>query len=303
LIVAVFCFLLSLDLSVNSIEYHFTSPVTMSLFIGSIFLFTAFYHVEKFYSAEPFCPPDLVKKREILAPCIVNFFNFTAGMSIIFHIPLFYQAVFRASSTEAGELLIPMILGGMVAGICGGLYIQNTGKYYWLNFACCLALLLGNGIIVTCVIVTDPRLPQRSIIGFMHVGMIIMQAGYGTAVSTTLIALISNVTAAEQAVVTALSYLFRSLGSVLGLSLGAMLVQDGLKRRLLEQLGHGDEVDKIVLRVSRDLDSIREFSPEVAAIVRGSYQGGIADAMFLAMALSFFGWVAGWGLREVRLKK
>lgn len=303
LVLAIFSFLLSLDLSINSIDFPISSPITASILLGSVFLFAGFYHIEKSYSAEPFCPPSLVKRREILAPCVANFFCFASAMAVIFHVPLFYQAVLGSSAAVAGQRLLPMIFGGMLGSLSGGIYMQKTGKYYWLTFCAYLGLFLGIGIIYICVLLTGTGPSEGMIVMWMHAGMIIFNLGVGVGVTSTLIALISNVTSAEQAVITAISYLFRSLGSVLGLSLAAGLVQTGLRRRLLEKLGDGDEVLELVRRVRRDLDSIGELQPDLAVLVRKCYQGGINDALFFGLVLGFLCWVTSWGIREVRVKK
>ena len=52
-------------------------------------------------------------------------------------------------------------------------------------------------------------------------------------------------------------------------------MQKGLKSRLLKNLGHRDDVNEIVMKVTRDLDFIRELEPDVAVIVRKAYQGGL----------------------------
>ncbi|KAF8455901.1 major facilitator superfamily domain-containing protein [Terfezia claveryi] len=302
LVLAIFSFLISLDLSINSIGFSMSSLITLSIFLGSVLLFVSFYHIEKSYSAEPFCPPALVKRREILSPCVANFFCFGSAMVVLFHIPLFFQAVLGSSAAVAGQRLLPMIAGSMLGSLGGGIYMQKTGKYYWLTFCAYLGLLLGATVIYICVLLTGTGPSELLINMCMHVGMVIFNIGVGIGVTSTLIALISNVTSAEQAVITAISYLFRSLGSVLSLSLAAGLVQAVLRRCLLGKLG-GDDVLDIVRRVMRDLDYIGELKPDQAVIVRMCYQDGIADAMLFVVVLGFLCWVSSWGIREVKVRK
>ncbi|RPB22841.1 MFS general substrate transporter [Terfezia boudieri ATCC MYA-4762] len=302
LVLAIFSFLLSLDLSINSIGFSMSSLITLSIFLGSVLLFVSFYHIENSYSAEPFCPPELVKRREILSPCIANFFCFGSAMVVLFHIPLFSQAVLGSSAAAAGQRLLPMIAGSMLGSLGGGIYIQKTGKYYWLTFCAYLGLFLGAGVIYICVLLTGTGPSQLMINMCMLVGMVIFNVGLGIGLTSTLIALISNVTSAEQAVVTAISYLFRSLGSVLSLSIAAGLVQTVLRSCLLEKLG-GDDVLDIVRRVRRDLDYIGELKPDQAVVVRMCYQDGITDAMLFVVVLGFLCWVSSWGIREVKVKK
>lgn len=71
--------------------------------------------------------------------------------------------------------------------------------------------------------------------------------------------------------VTACSYLFRSLGSVLGLSLSSTVVQQALRSHLRSSLHDNKDVDKIVEGVRQSLDFIKKLDPAVAKAVRGSY--------------------------------
>ena len=298
LIFAMSCLLISLDLSVD-----FTSTFTQSLLILSFLLFVAFYHVENSYATEPFCPPALVKRPEILAPCMTNFLSIATATPVVFHIPLFSQAVLGSNATVAGQRLIPMIIAGVMGSLLGGLYIQKTGRYYWLSINSYLAQLLGVAIILACIMVAGTGPSEGTIIGFMHLGMMTFYAGVASGITLLLVALISNVTIEEQAVVIAVSYLFRSTASVISLSFSALCVQMGLRKRLLKNLGDRDDVDEILQKVVRDLDYIKELEPDVAAIVRKAYQGGITDAMVFALVLAVLCLVCSWAIREVRVKK
>ena len=66
----------------------------------------------------------------------------------------------------------------------------------------------------------------------------------GCGLTTTLVSLIGQAGPADQAVATAVSYLFRSLGSVLCLSVGSTVFQATLRRRLSSTL-EGADVDEV----------------------------------------------------------
>ena len=66
----------------------------------------------------------------------------------------------------------------------------------------------------------------------------------GAGITSTLVALIANAGPDDQAIATAVSYLFRSLGSVVGLSVGTTLTQDVLRQSLRKRLS-GENVDEV----------------------------------------------------------
>ena len=68
----------------------------------------------------------------------------------------------------------------------------------------------------------------------------------GSGLTTTLVALIANAGPEDQAIATAVSYLFRSLGSVVGLSVGTTITQDVLRQSLRRRLtGEDSDVDAV----------------------------------------------------------
>ena len=93
---------------------------------------------------------------------------------------------------------------------------------------------------------------------------------------------VSNVSAADQAVATACSFLFRSLGSAVGVSLVGVLIQGVLKTRLEASLSPED-ADRILHDLAQSLDSIKELSPSLRDIVRDSYGGGIQAGFAMCM--------------------
>ena len=79
-----------------------------------------------------------------------------------------------------------------------------------------------------------------------HSGIVANNLGIGAGITSTLVALIANAGPEDQAVATAVSYLFRSLGSVVGLSVGTTLTQEVLRQSLRKRLP-GENVDEVCL--------------------------------------------------------
>ena len=71
----------------------------------------------------------------------------------------------------------------------------------------------------------------------------------GSGLTSTLIALVANAGKEDQAIATATSYLFRSLGTVVGLSIGTTLTQDVLRQSLRRRLT-GANVDEVRRRLN-----------------------------------------------------
>ncbi|EJT81863.1 multidrug resistance protein fnx1 [Gaeumannomyces tritici R3-111a-1] len=294
LIAAVFCLLLALDSGPNQ---GWGETSTVAALAATPVLFAAFILVEVRVASHPFAPGHIIFDRSLFACYACNFFGSAGQMAVWFFLPLLYQTYFSMTAVQAGIQFIP----GSISGVCGslgaGFLIKRTGRYYWLTVAShavmlssCITLVLFSGLL------TDSKAGTT-------VGLSLMSFGVGAALTTTLVALISNAAQGDTAVVIACSYLFRSLGSAIGVSLMSALLQQVLRMQLAARLGDGDEAARIGERVRESLDFIKELGPELAAIVRDCYRiavsavfGGNAVPVGLAFAAAFY-------IREKRMAK
>ena len=160
--------------------------------------------------------------------------------------------------------------------------MKKTGKYYWLTVAAYTFLTLGMIPILLCT-----GLLVNNTYGIV-VGLTICGFSNGIGVTTSLIGLIANAAPKDQAVATACSYLFRSLGSVVGLSLSATVVQQSLRIQLEEQLKSDKDVTNIVKKVRESLDYLKVLDPATREIVRQCYGTATRAGIGLMLGIVFF---------------
>ncbi|PWY91233.1 MFS general substrate transporter [Aspergillus heteromorphus CBS 117.55] len=293
LVGAVFGFLLGLDRGSN---VSWTMPTTIVSLAVSAALFVLFIVVEVFYAAEPFAPGHIIFNRTFFAAYSCNFFSFGGWLAGLFYIPLYFQAVDGVSATVAGVRLLPSILAGVSGSLLSGYIMKWTGKFYWLTVAAYTGLTLG----MTTIFLASGGVTSNTTL--MVVGMIACAFGNGIGVTTTLISLISNSPPEDQAVVTACSYLFRSLGSVIGLSLSATVVQQILRDRLHYALRDSEDIDRIVDGVRQSLDFIKTLDPAVARVVRSCYGFATNKGFSFMIGVVFFAVVSSLFIREKKLR-
>lgn len=293
LIIATSSLLVGLDRGSNT---SWTSTMTMSLIGASLPLYILFMVVEH-YVQYPFAPSSIIFNRLLSPPLICNFFSFAGYMGMIFYVPLYFQAVSGFTSAEAGLLLIPSIIGSVTGSVGGGIIMQRTGKYLWLTLFGYSMMVLGLGGVFLCsgILVT-------STVGIL-ISFSISGLGGGIAVTTTLIALVACADPSDMAIVTACSYLFRSLGSAVGVSLGAAVVQQRLRNLLAEMLGDGDETDKIVKGVRESLEYLEKLTPEVREVVRQCYQKAVSTSFGLASLVLVASVLSGLFIVERKLSR
>ncbi|KAL9018750.1 MAG: hypothetical protein Q9185_003980 [Variospora sp. 1 TL-2023] len=294
LVSAVFTLLLGLDRGSNDSWTILVTIVSLSI---SFPLFILFALVEQRFAAEPFAPSRIIWDRSLVACYLCNFFSFAGYLSVIFYIPLFFQAVDGLTATQASVRLLPTIIAGVCGSLFGGLLMQKTGRYYWLTVIAYSMLFVG-----VLIIMLFSDLIMNSTYG-IAVGLVLGGFGNGIGVTSSLIGLISNAAQADQAVATACSYLFRTMGSVVGLALSATVVQQSLRSQLQERLNSGKDAEEVVRQVRQSLDYIKTLSPEVKQIVKECYSHATRDGFGLMLGITFFSMLSAWFIHEKRLSK
>ncbi|KAB8337191.1 hypothetical protein FH972_021494 [Carpinus fangiana] len=308
LVAAVFCLIFGMDRGSNVSWSDRWAFVPLCL---SFPLFGLFALIEMKVAAEPFAPGHIIFERGLIAAYLCNFFSFAGWLSALFYVPLYFQAVQRVSATKAGLLMIPSICCGVSGSLFGGYYMQRTGKYYWITVTAYAHLVLGLIIIVLC-----SGLVVSSIVGIC-IGMCVCGFSNGIGVTTSLIALskiiilrvapllamqliktVSNAAREDQAVATACSYLFRSLGSTTGVSLAATAANQTLRSSLKAGLGDGKQADKIMTGVRKSLDYIKTLDPTTRQLVQDSYALSTRAAFILEVGLALGSAGAAWLIRE-----
>lgn len=294
LICAVFALLLALDRGSNDSWKATITIVSLSL---SIPLFALFVFVEMKVAGEPFAPGHIIFNRSLFACYLCNFFAFGGWLAAIFYIPLYFQAVDGDSATQAGVRMIPGIICGVSGSLFGGFYMQRTGKFYWLTVVAYACLVVG-----MIFILLFSGLVIHTTLGVI-IGMCICGFSNGIGVTSTLIGLIANASREDQAVATACSYLFRSLGSVFGVSMSATVSNQILRDSLKASLNSGKAATEIAERVRESLAYIATLEPGVREVVRDCYAKSTRGAFAFEIGLVTGAAVCAWFIKEKALGK
>lgn len=292
LLLAVVALLLGMDRGSN---VSWSDGYTIVCVCGSVPLFILFVLVETYVAAEPFAPGRIIFERSLLAAYLCNFFAFGGWLAALFFVPLYFQTMGNMSATQAGLRLIPSIIFGVSGSLTAGFYMKWSGRYFWITVTCYSTLVLGMVVVLLFSSLTVP------LIGGMILGTMVCAFSNGIGVTTTLIALIANATHEDQAVVTACSYLFRSLGSVMGVSLCATAANSALRAALTKELGDGDNAERIARKVRQSLEFVKTLEPEIAEIVRRCYGKSTQAAFTVGLILVCGSAVSAFFLKEKRL--
>ncbi|KAI0121987.1 MFS general substrate transporter [Daldinia grandis] len=291
---AVFTLLFGLD---NGSNEGWNQRITIIPLALTPLFFALFLFIEIKVAPVPFAPGHVILDPPLLAVYGANMFGVASQMGVSFFIALFFQAAVGLSATTSGLMFIPSTAFGLTGSLGGGIIMRRTGKYYWIT-------VIGYTLIVLGIApsVSFSGAVVKSTVGVIA-GLCVMGLGSGASITTSLIAIIANADPADSAVAIACSYLFRSLGTTLGVSISTAVLQQVLRTELAAGLGgDGDKAREIEEGVRQSLDYIRSLDPAIAEIVRACYAVAVQWAFIPVAILAAGALISSTFIKEKKLE-
>lgn len=116
---------LMLALQLGGKDYAWESPLIIGLFaVFGVFLVMFLYIESK--AADPIISFSMFKDRLFTTSCVAALLIGAAYITAITYIPIFVQGVFGSSATNAGLILMPMMLGSVAGSQTGGFLTAKT---------------------------------------------------------------------------------------------------------------------------------------------------------------------------------
>jgi EmrB/QacA subfamily drug resistance transporter len=188
---------------------------------------------------DPIVPLSLIGNRAVALASVALFLVTATMFSITVFVPLFLQTTTGASPTQAGLLLIPMMVGITLSTNVAGRLIQRTGRYKVfpvVGLAMISAALLGMAVAV--------ERPSRVSTGF---ALLLFGLGFGMVGQVLITAVQNSVDRRELGLAMAVTGFFRALGGAVGAAvLGAVFAsrvgQAGTGTLALAHAGRSDVI-------------------------------------------------------------
>ena len=195
-------------------RHAWDSATIIGLFAATAVLAVALVARER-RAADPIVPLDLLRTR-VVAVAGAAFFLLTATLfAITVFVPLFLQVTTGATPTQAGLLLVPMMLGITLSTNLAGRAISKTGRLKRFPVAG-LALMTG-ALVLLAVVVGSPSRVSTSI------GIAVFGLGFGMTGQVLTVAVQNGVDRRRLGVAMGTTTFLRGLGGAVGAAaLGAI---------------------------------------------------------------------------------
>ena len=214
----------ALALSSIGVLYAWNSAQSIGLLAFGLGMAALFVLIES-RSRSPIMPLGIYRLRAVAVAVIVTLMTSVSLHGFILFLPLYFQVAQGVSATQAGTLLIPMLLGLVLGAIVGGQLLSRTGGRYRLLVVTGTALMAG-GMYLFSTLSDGGGFAQSSPILFSQIYLVITALGYGSVVATLSVAVQNAVPYRNLGVATAALQFCRSLGGMIGLAVtGVVMVQ------------------------------------------------------------------------------
>jgi EmrB/QacA subfamily drug resistance transporter len=230
LVGAIVCLMFGIELGGK--EYGWGSPQILGLIAGFVICTTLLVFVEK-RAAEPIISFRMFRNRLYMTSNLVAMLSGATFMTASMFIPIYIQGVLGGSASNAGLVLLPMMVGSVITATVGGMLMS---KLPYRTILIPTLFILMAGIALLSALTTDsPRF-------LITIYMILIGLGIGASFSVLSSAAIHSFPASQRGAATSTLNFNRSLGMTLGITIFGIIQSQSLTDKLTKAFGGSGSV-------------------------------------------------------------
>jgi len=287
-------------------EYEWTSPTILGL--GAIVivgvLLTIFIESR---ASQPLIPVRLFKNRNMVLTTLAGTVLGLAMMGVLGYMPTYLQMVHTLTPTEAGLMMIPMMVGmiGVSTGV--GFIIARTGHYKIYPIV---------GLAITALTLWwMSQMTADTTLTALGVRFFCFGVGLGFVMQVLVLIVQNSFPISQVGTATAANNFFRQIGSALGASIvGSMFIhnmQGEMSERLPKALASLGEDGAQYAEQFAGADAANSLTPHVVAglpdalrdAILNSYNDGLTPVIAMMVPLAIAAMLLLIPLRQERLKE
>ncbi|KAK5128730.1 hypothetical protein LTR85_000063 [Meristemomyces frigidus] len=205
-------------------QFAAASPMIISMLTLGGICAVLFMFNEWRWAKLPMIPLRLFKNIALAAMIVQNFLIGIVFYSMLYFLPIYFQAVKRHSLIASAALVLPVVVAQSIASILSGQYISRLKRYgevLWVGYIC---WTIGAGLSCMLSINTSP----------VAIAFILAVEGFGVGLTfqPTLVAAQAHSPKQDRAVVISVRNWIRAYGGAVGLAVASVLFSNIVKSRL-----------------------------------------------------------------------
>ncbi|RFU31913.1 hypothetical protein B7463_g4407, partial [Scytalidium lignicola] len=264
------CLLLALQW--GGTTYAWKNARIIVLFILAGILLAIFIYDQFKQGDNATVPIRIIKQRSVASGFYFSFFSGGTMLSMIYYLPLYFQAIKGVSAITSGLDILPLILSLVVASIISGGLTTKTGYYTPQLIVSTVILSIGAGLITTFQINTQ----HPKWIGYEVV------YGFGLGLGMQQAAMAAQTCLSKDDVMTGVALMF--FGQGLGGSIIVSIAQTVFTHSLSSKLSGFQGLDTKVI-VNTGATQLRSLvPPQYLGQVLVAYNGALQDSFKVSLA-------------------
>ena len=266
------CLLLALQWGGST--YAWGNGRIIALLILFVLCISSFIGVQIWKQDNATVPPRIVLNRSIAAAMWSQFCVGSAMMTLIYYIPIWFQAIRGVSALKSGINTLPMVLSLVLASISAGILVSKVGYYTPFMIANGVIMSIGAGLITTW----KPDTLHPEWIGYQ----ILFGFGLGIGMQQATLAAQAVLKRKDAPIGIALIMFCQQMGGAVFVSVGQSVFTNQLVKGLRKVAGISPTV--IVNTGATDLRQVVDPSNLRGVLV--AYNGALTKTFTVALAMS-----------------
>lgn len=278
-------------------QYPWRSTEIYSLFavaiISSILLVITEQRVK-----DPLIPLHFFKNKNFALTTAAGLIIGITMFGVLGYLPTYMQMVHGISATEAGYMMIPMMVGMLGLSIISGRLIASTGKYKMYP-------MVGIVLVIISIILLHTLTINTSL---LHLGVYLFILGSGLGLSMQVLVLIvqNSLPLSVVGSATAVNNFFRQIGGSIGSALIGGLFVGNLTRLMTERMPAEAASQLSSLGVSENNLTpalVNQLPESIHDIIVGAYNDALTPTFLYLLPLAIIAWVLLFFVKEVKLRE
>ncbi|KAJ7723104.1 iron permease [Mycena maculata] len=244
---------------------HVLAPLIIGLVLILVFLL---YEFRMPAHREPTVPYDILSNRNGLSGYLSTFFHGITSISIIYYLPVYFQACFDATPIRSGVDMLGTALVVAPFALIAGILVQVLNRYIPSNAAGWVLTTIGFGLL--SMLTYDA--PLGHWVGFQFVAA----AGTGMIFAATVFPILAPLSVSRTAAALGFFAFCRAFAQTWGLTIASTILQNELSKKLpvafTDQFAAGFEIAYAAIPTIRGLPEplkteVRQAFAESMAVV------------------------------------
>ncbi|KAI8323742.1 MFS general substrate transporter [Martensiomyces pterosporus] len=275
-----------LGLSWGGNEHPWKSTLVVCLFVFGFIVILIFAAIEGKFAKWPIIPLSILLKVRTLLTLVASFCIGVCMYGMIMFVPVYYMMLEAEGPLESSRHILWCVLGGCIGCILGGVLVSIRGRVFYRELAVLgtLIMTIGFGLLYTW----PKALEKEKQAGFQ----VLVGLGLGLCMQQILLASQAGLPADEISTVTTLIDYARTLGGMIGLVIGEVILKQKMfvaVQQAFSMFGHLQLEGKDVVSLEAMAPLLQKMPKTVVApvydgIVRALHLVFVSNVPFAALA-------------------